>query len=355
LLQSPDELEAVQQYEWEWPNLRAAHAWTLACSDGERAAALLGSVTLFAGMWGRPELAEWAERTLASQLSAATMPTVCGIAAHWAYVLGDTERALALARRGLALAPSVHDPTTTWCWYALASTGHVPPDEMAVAARNCEIAARAADIPVAVDLALDRQAQAAAFINPDALPPLLARLDDEAQRTGSPTARVTALTTRGRVALATRQAETALDKFGQARALAQRYSAYHFEASATVGVAIAQSLLGETTADRSFVEGLALTASEGNWGHVWRTLRAIAHHLTRSGRLDQAAIVYGHLAHFGRRDNFPGDPGVDTSPAEGRPAIDAPAGILTMDREQLVEYLLGLLTAGNAERAVSVE
>ena len=54
LFQSPGELEAVQQFEWEWPNLRAAHSWTLACSDGERAAALLASVTLFAGMWGRP-------------------------------------------------------------------------------------------------------------------------------------------------------------------------------------------------------------------------------------------------------------------------------------------------------------
>jgi predicted ATPase/class 3 adenylate cyclase len=345
VLQCPDELEAVQQFEWEWPNLRAAHSWTLACSDGERAAALLGSVTLFAGMWGRPELAEWAERTLASQLSDATMPTVCGIASYWDYVSGDTERALVLARRGLDLARSVHDPATTYCWFTLASTGHVPPNEMAVAGQNCEIAARAAGIPVAVVLAVDRQAQAAAATNASELPALLARLDEEAQRTGSPTAAVIALTTRGRVALASRRPETALDQFGHARALAQRYSASHFEASATTGLAIAESLLGVANADRTFTEGLALTVAERNWGHVWRTVRAIAHHLTRTGRVDRAAIVYRHLAHFGRRDDYPGDPGVEVSPAVSPVTTAATVGAITMDREQLVEYLFDLLTA----------
>jgi hypothetical protein len=163
-----------------------------------------------------------------------------------------------------------------------------------------------------------------------------------------------ALTTRGRVALASHQAETARDVFGQARALAQRYSASHFEASATTGLAIAESLLGATNADRTFTEGLALTVAERNWGHVWRTVRAIAHHLTRTGRVDQAAIAYRHLAHFGRRDDYPGDPGVDISPAESPLTTDVTMGTVTMDREQLVDYLLDLLTTTDVGQTASV-
>ncbi|MDQ1496319.1 MAG: hypothetical protein QOG69_2802, partial [Actinomycetota bacterium] len=224
LFQSPLEPEGVAILEREWDNLRAAHSWAIA-TDLAAADELLWSLTLYAGFRARAELGEWVERTIAATNGRPRSAATAGIAAYWAYVAGETERAVLLARAGIEQAADPDAPTTTWCWTVLTSISDRTDDSRAFgeATTHYERAATAASVPLGVVLALDRRAQWASISDRAFLPQLLDRLDALVASIGSPTAEAIAMSARARSALGLGDAHGALDAFQRCREFSHRH------------------------------------------------------------------------------------------------------------------------------------
>jgi predicted ATPase/class 3 adenylate cyclase len=346
LLQSSREFEGEGIFTREWDNLRSAHGWALATGQVDLAESVLWWSTLYAGLYGHGELGDWATRTVAvtdpDRLKASTF----GVASYWAYVAGDNEAAVALARRGVERADGLTHPDTTWCWYVLTavSDGTDDPrgyDEMA---RRFEAAALASGQQLVVVLACARRAYGAALNDAASLPAVLARLETAAAAAGSRCAQVVVASTRGRVALLTGEPALAQHEFERARALSAQHGIDVFEGMSILGLAVAHSLVNDGRGDGAFADAVGFIVSERNWGHLSRALTSAANHFARHGRHQHAAVLFGYLQREMNPAAFPGDRAAGRSFVKHEPAADEwMSQGAAMSTEDIVRYTLHAL------------
>ena len=102
LWMSPRQREGDAAFDCEWDNLRAAWAWALSTGNVDAADALVMRTGPYANFRNRHEHGDWATRTLSLETTDRhPNPSTYGEAAFWAFVAGDLDRAVALAKRGI--------------------------------------------------------------------------------------------------------------------------------------------------------------------------------------------------------------------------------------------------------------
>ena len=117
---SPQQVEVDMMFDAEWDNLRAAHQWALASDRTELAERLVAACGANAWCRMRHEHGEWAERSIAAaQRHGPARSSTMGWAAYWAFVAGQHDRSVDLARMGITVAVTPQHPDTAWCWAVL--------------------------------------------------------------------------------------------------------------------------------------------------------------------------------------------------------------------------------------------
>ena len=114
---SVQQIEVDLTFDREWDNLRAAHTWALASDRLDLADRLVAASGANAWCRMRHEHGDWSERNIATaQDGPGASCSTYGWAAYWAFVAGQHDHSVELARRGIAIATTPEDPHTAWCW-----------------------------------------------------------------------------------------------------------------------------------------------------------------------------------------------------------------------------------------------
>ena len=144
LWMSPRQREGDAAFDCEWDNLRVpGHG---PCRQGTSTPPTPSSCgrdrTPTSGIATSTEIR--ATRTLSLETTdrVPTRPRMLGEAAFWAFVAGDLDRAVALAKRGIEVGRGPQDVDTTWCWVWLALLVCRPADQAdAEEASRCALVA----------------------------------------------------------------------------------------------------------------------------------------------------------------------------------------------------------------------
>jgi hypothetical protein len=190
LVRGARQIEGEAQISIEWDNLRAAHLWSLAQDDLDRAERLAEGSFLHATFRVRHEHAAMLQRTV--QLGderGRPSTTMLGMLSYWMDLQGSDEESRRLARRGIEVAPSPDHPATVNCWWKFtgASAANVPGSPETLAAVQHHVAA-VANIPdLDVDwFALVGLVDGSAQCDPASAPALRQQLGDIAARVQCP-------------------------------------------------------------------------------------------------------------------------------------------------------------------------
>jgi predicted ATPase/DNA-binding SARP family transcriptional activator len=311
----------------ELPNLRAA--WRTARRRGSvDGAAAIVSALFEAFAWrDLVEIRDWAAE-LADDPALAGHPraaAVLGTAAYGAYLAGDHPRADRLARTGLEQAPYSSD--AWYCWHALS---------VAALARG--------DFDEAVEHALAAAANAPGsrgHLELAALGTLYLGSADEARslteqgaaEAKSPTWLAFSAYVRGEIASYTGDAAAAEGHYVRAIELARSAGTTFYVGVATVGLLAVRAAGGRVDeALDGYRDVIDYFVSNGNWTHLWATLRNLADLLRQLGDHEPAAVIDAAA------DQAPDAPGTDRPPP---PAVPVPgrAAVLALARQAIERHL----------------
>jgi tetratricopeptide (TPR) repeat protein len=303
-LRGPDELRWSRAVEAELANVRAAHRWAFE-HDPALALTIVARLSWYAYFRGSSEMFGWADETVERFAGpplgdeAAVQSRAHATAAIGAWRRGELDRAKAIARRGVDLA-SADDPTVArFAWDSLRSaealSGRYEP---AIAARDraMSLARQAGDTVFeahsriagalalgylgAFDAATDELAEAASLLDMIDNPTTRAFADYVAGEIRIDPAPAEA------IALLRRSRDTALavgNRFiaGIAGASAVSCAARHGDAAAAID---------------EYPDLIEHFHRVGVWAQLWTMIRALIETLTRVGRHEPAAVLYGALS-----------------------------------------------------------
>ena len=303
-LRSADEAGWVAEMHAEVANLRAAHRW---CVDHDPASAMriVAALYWYAYWYGPPEVFAWADDTVVRFAASGDphLPGAYATAAVGAWRRADFDRARALAQRGIELAAAAGDPASArFAWEALRSTellaGHY---ERALACRDQAMALAR----VAGDVVHEAHAHAVGAL---ALG-YLGKADNAADELAvaaqllatcdNPTTRALCDYVAGenRLDLAPREAIAFLQRSRDtARQVGNRFIASVAGLSA---VSSAARLGDPTDILGDYAELIEYFHRAGAWTQLWTTIRTLIETLTRLGRDEPAALLYGALCATG--------------------------------------------------------
>jgi hypothetical protein len=299
---SPHQGTANTVFDREWDNVRAAHAWALA-SDNPRAAEQIMEATGWpAFSRGRLEHGDWARRTL--ELQSDELHPASTITYQWAasgaLLASENETAARLAERGINAAPWPDHPCTAECWGFLviahiASGQHHAAIEPAYHVAKIEPALQepgerwqANRILIENALANDR----------DAVPRLVETFRRRALEIGAPSLLSQVCYYRALSALYAqdpRDAQRAFTLADEGVALARTVQDLSTEATNLYARAVAGAALHRPDAPEICRDALSRLYDFRFWHLVFLQIDVAAGLFAAANRLDEAALIYGHL------------------------------------------------------------
>jgi predicted ATPase/class 3 adenylate cyclase len=301
LVRGARQTEGEERMSIEWDNLRAAHLWSLAQGDLDLAERLAEGAFQHSVFTMSHEHAAMVQRTVQLGDECGRPSTsMLGMLSYWVELQGNEEEAMRLARRGLEVAPSPHDPATTICWFAFsgASATTVPLSAEALAAFQNQAAALANTPDLDFNwFALVCLIDASLHADPTATPALRQQLSDMAARVQSPRLIAIAHQFEGHVWLSASPPDfaAAMAAYGRLAETALATSDLQYLAIALRCVAMASTGLGAPDALARCHDALDALYDIRYWQKIWQTLESVTLALARAGRPEHAAVILGHL------------------------------------------------------------
>jgi predicted ATPase/class 3 adenylate cyclase len=350
---SPHEVTANSIFDREWDNLRAAHAWALVSDNLQAAEQLVAATGWPAFSRGRHEHGDWAERTL--DLESADLHPASATyqwAANGALNQGDDEAAVRFAERGINAAPWPDHPCAAGCWWALV-VGHLGSGRHDAA---IEPARHLARLEPSVGDPVERW-QATRVLIENALANdrgsvarLLESFTQQAVEIGAPSLLSQVCYHRALGALYARDprdAQSAFTVADEGVALARTVQDLSTEATNLSARVFAGVALHRPDAAEICRDAIARIYDLRFWHLVFLQIDVAAGLFAAADRLDEAAVIYGHLdahhppwgvsdAHRARQrglDRVRHLPDFELLMAQGA----------DMDRDELVAYTLDRL------------
>jgi predicted ATPase/class 3 adenylate cyclase len=355
---SPKQLGGDAIFERDWDNLRAAHGWAISTEDVYAADLIVAATGGHAHARGRHEHGDWAQRTLELE-SAERHPA--SRTYHWAARAatndGDYEASLALAERGIQAAPWPDHPDASRCWDALIRT-HLAAGRAGAAVEPAQHLAAiepALSDPVERWEAIQGLIENAQANDRGSAPALVDRLTDQAKQIGAPS--ILSETARYRALSALyaddprdpkRAFAAAREGIELARSVRDLWAeSFNLTALSFAAVALRRPDISEICRD-----ALGRLYDRRFWQAVWLVIETVAGWFAAVDRLDEAALIYGHLdAHHPPW----GLPAVQRARQRGLDRIRQLADFevlmaqgADMDRDELVAYTLERLADAGA-------
>jgi hypothetical protein len=345
---SPRQLAADAIFEREWDNLRAAHAWAIATCDLAAADALVDATGRHARVRARHEHEDWALSTL--RLDAADRhphPSTFGWAARWPVAMGDYDRGIAIAHRGIQTAPSPDHPDTAGCWSWIVKA-------LVAAGRGAEAVEPVRHLAIAGPLNSDRVAQWMAMApviefdvanEPASLPSDIVRLASLADMIGSPSILSETASYRGSSALYADPPDTqaAHAAFQDGLVLARTAGDVIAECRNLSGLARSATALDAPDARQICRDAITRLYETRFWNVLTLVFEVVAGSFAAAQQLEPAAILYGYLQ---LHPPWP-FPGAERARLSGIEAVrqhphadELLARGAAMDRDQVVQYAL---------------
>ncbi len=337
-----------------WDNFRTAIEWAVAQRDATSAGRMLRALFCFAWYNLRHELGRWAEDVL---VLGSVDPTTAGIAAAFRCKQLDTGRAIELATIGLSTPGPSRGDGVGLCLFALADA-HWNSGDAARAwaiARECSGAVDDNGDSAFVTSAIAESAYIAAMYDPPASEPYIERLRQLSLCSSDPGAEYCCELGTALRALSERRSDQAQRHLRRALEIADSMgSALHIGVARQVLAAWALRTQGDDA--ESTVGDVLAYLHEIQDSGAWGILEAVAIRWARAGRLDEAAVVLGHLERHGIRN---------ASSVRARPRALAQVAAAecadrlrygaTLDRDQVVEFAITALCGADTHDVVSAQ
>jgi predicted ATPase/class 3 adenylate cyclase len=355
---SPQETEGDELFRQEWDNLRAAHATAIDNGDLFRAEAILTATFMGAASLVRSEYIDWADRTISLATSDVHLnPRTYGRAASLAWLIGDNEKAIEIAHRGIAEAEHAEHPDTLECWatpsLALVYTGRF--DALQDAVAHLERVLNTTTDPWATWTGWNALALISIVLPDQAL--LERRVEAAfaaAEALGAPGPRAVEAYLRAY----TLQMRDPPDRSGavawyrRSLELARTTGSEGSVGASLMWLAIGSALFELEEADAVCRDGVALAYQMRFGAALWPTVCHTAVHFIRREWTECAAVVVGHL-----RTHHPGVPLMCAAILREDPfaCLSGPelaewrAKGAAMDRAELVKYILDQLGSVDAQ------
>jgi len=298
-LQTPREAAAVARAEGGFADLRAAQRFALDIGDIDTAFRLIGSLREFAMRAMRYEVFAWADAAGShpAALEHPLAPLIFGVRAYGAWVRGEFDQALDLAREARRLeeqqgrAPSGLVERVLVNVLCVVNEGRQGAVE---AARQVELAEAAGNPSRLVHACYMRAVVLSSRGDYDAAAREVHRAAEGAARTQSPTDLASAAVARG---FATHDDDlVALDAFRTAEALAAATGNRWMTAFARTEISGLEVHRGDLAAGcRGLADAVDVWFRAGEWSQQWHTLSRCVIGLHHLGLLDLAAEVLGAI------------------------------------------------------------
>ena len=365
LFRGPRQLDGQRIFDDEWDNIRAAHGRAISVRDLDAAEDILAAVRVYAESRIRVEVGAWAERTITLGSADRTpRPQTFGQAASWAHWAGDTELAVQRVGQGITAAPSLDHPSTALCWVevpysearpvpGLEPWQRDPLDHLEAASAGLDVEDDWWVLISLVEKAMDTGHRAAHRY--DVVRRHLRRLVEVAERVRAPSLLANAALYEGHELIdrSPPRALAALDAYRRALEITRQVDDVNLSGDAMRAIALATTChrADDEAADACHAALVYLRAN-GQWYRLWQVMESVALVLASNGRIEDAAMVLGHLdahhdAGFGREVGL----GFRT---RARALVDRQSRAgqwmkrgAIMDRDEIVVLALGSLNVEN--------
>lgn len=297
-LMTPDEPAAISAAEAALADLRAAQRFAIEMGSFDEAFGLIGSMREFAMRAMRYEVFAWAEAAcrVPGALEHPLAPLLTGMQAYGAWVRGEFDLAVHLAGETRRLEQQLSVTPSSLAERTLANVLYIlgePERGNAEARRQTELAVEAG-IPSGLVHAFYMASVAQSSIGDyEAAEDLVARAQELAERTGSPTDLASAAVARG---FASRSEDDALDAFTTSERLARTAGNRWMSAFASTeasGLLVSRGDLDAGCAGLADAVGVWYRA--GEWSQQWHTLSRCVVGLERIGRAELAIELLGAI------------------------------------------------------------
>jgi predicted ATPase/class 3 adenylate cyclase len=321
----------------EWGNLRAALTWAVERNDVAAATVLVEASAMFGLNAMRYEHEDWAQSVLAL-VNTGESPSLCGIVAYWKVCRGDYEQAVALAQGG---------GSSYWSHLAAHMALYSLGDLEGADAEATALVAATVGSPTYRRMTAAVMVAQAAFGKGEGFSDACADVLRLAAEVDNVAARSFACGHRSMSAMVSGDYPAAIELMGQAVDHAREGGLVMLEGGWMSGIAFLLSALPfeDVGSSESFAQLLRHSAAIGDGFSTWTGLEALAIHLAKTGRVEQAAVIFGHLDYNNRHTadmvalRAPADAAVgalpDASGLKGRGAA--------MSRDDAVAYALAVL------------
>ena len=339
-------------FERDWDNLRAAHAWAVATTNVQAADRIVAATDWYAHARARHEHGDWARRTL--ELASAGLHPASATHARAAFAAlqaGETEPAITFAERGLRAAPSPDHPDAASCWWVLilAYLGCGREGAAADAAQHLAAIEPGLADPIHRWAAMQGLIESALATDRGSVPGLVDRLTERAGRIGAPSilSQTSYYQALGALSADPRDPEKAFTASQTGVTLARTVGDLFAERANLSTLAMSAAVLRRPDAAEICRDAISRIYDCRMWHVVWIVVETVAGFFAATGRLHEAAVLYGHLeAH---RPPF-GVPAIRRARQRGLDRVRQLTKVETlmaqgtaMDRDELVAYILDRL------------
>jgi hypothetical protein len=302
LVTSQRQLEGKRAIDLEWDNFRAAHEWWLAEQNLPQAMALVKALHHYAELNMRHEHGVLAERTETLAEALGTPSTeMLAIAADWAEIAGDAQRALHLATRAIELAPAPDHPSTALAWFnvigACAGVDKGDPEvELGLLHMRAAVAALAD--PAREWLSIVNLLDTVTWLHPPSGRAVLVDVLRLADTVKAP--RLAGMTRLydGNIRLDFERdsafAAVAV-LYGEVLAIARGAEDNQLEGMALRSVAITSTGLAQPDALERCGDAIRFLYDIRYWQKLWQVMDSVAVALVNAGRMSEAATLLGYL------------------------------------------------------------
>ena len=301
LVRGARQVEGEARMSIEWDNMRAAHLWALAQADLGLAERLAEASFQYSAYRMRHEHAAMLERTvdLGDECNRPST-TMLGMLSNWREMQGNQPESWRLAQRGLDAAPSPDHAATAECWWAFsgASPAVISGSPAALDAFRHQQAAVANTPDLDVDWRiLVCLIDASQNADPGATPALRQQLSETADRVRSPRLTMFVHQYEGFACLQISPPDfaAALAAFGHAADIARATGDPQSLALSLRCIAMASTGLAASDATARCHDALEALLEIRHWAKMRQILESITLALAMAGRIEQAAVILGHL------------------------------------------------------------
>ena len=285
--------QGAATFRSEWDNFRSAIRHAIDRHHGEQGRRLVRALFFFSWFDVRHELGEWAEQLMAVEPAD---PVIRGVAAFFAVQRGARDEGLRLAEEDLALAGrkrsadawiSAYAATFAY-WYSGRVSEGWSADQTLYELVDAEADPFAAANTAAI------VASHACYADPLAATEYLSRAREIGARLGNPAIESMVDWVTGMVSRTQGDVGVALLHLHRALATAERTDNRVLAGLARLSLAITATVTNAPHVEEALRESLVDLYAIRDW-HAWLIVEATALHWAAGGRMEEAAILLGHL------------------------------------------------------------